>query len=70
MGAKEVFNYAIDYGRPLFIFSIVTILPVAYAGIFRDEGDIKRATLQMSNSAILNMILDPIFIFVLGLGIS
>ncbi len=24
MGAKEVFNYAIDYGRPLFIFSMVT----------------------------------------------
>ena len=34
MGAKDVFSYAIDYGRPLFIFSIVTILPVAYAGIF------------------------------------
>ena len=62
MGAKEVFNYAIDYGRPLFIFSMVTILPVAYAGIFRAEGDIKRATLPMCISAILNMILDPIFI--------
>ncbi len=70
MGAKEVFNYAIDYGRPLFIFSIVTILPVAYAGIFRAEGDIKRATLPMCISAILNMILDPIFIYTLNLGIT
>lgn len=70
MGAKEVFNYAIDYGRPLFIFSMVTILPVAYAGIFRAEGDIKRATLPMCISAILNMILDPIFIYTLNLGIT
>lgn len=70
MGAKEVFNYAIDYGRLLFIFSMVTILPVAYAGIFRAEGDIKRATLPMCISAILNMILDPIFIYTLNLGIT
>lgn len=70
MGAKEVFNYAIDYGRPLFIFSMVTILPVAYAGIFRAEGDIKRATLPLAVTAIANMILDPIFIYGLNQGLA
>ncbi len=70
MGAGEVISYSLEYAIPLFVFSIVTVLPVAYAGIFRAEGDIKRATLPMCVSAILNMILDPIFIYTLNLGIS
>lgn len=70
MGAKDVISYALAYGTPLFMFSIITILPVAYAGIFRAEGDIKRATFPMCISAILNMVLDPIFIYALNLGIS
>ena len=69
MGAGEVINYALEYALPLFVFSIVTILPVTYAGIFRAEGDIKRATIPMCISAILNMVLDPIFIYVFNLGI-
>ena len=54
MGAGEVISYSLEYAIPLFVFSIVTVLPVAYAGIFRAEGDIKRATLPMCVSAILN----------------
>ena len=69
MGAGEVINYALEYALPLFVFSIVTILPVTYAGIFRAEGDIKRATIPMCISAILNMVLDPIFIYVFNLGV-
>ncbi len=69
MGAGEVINYALEYAIPLFVFSIVTILPVTYAGIFRAEGDIKRATIPMCISAILNMVLDPIFIYVFNLGV-
>ena len=54
MGAGEVISYSLEYTIPLFVFSIVIVLPVAYAGIFRAEGDIKRATLPMCVSAILN----------------
>lgn len=70
MGAGDVINYALEYAMPLFMFSIITILPVTYAGIFRAEGDIKRATIPMAISAILNMILDPIFIYVFNLGVE
>ncbi len=69
MGAGEVINYALEYAMPLFVFSIITILPVTYAGIFRAEGDIKRATIPMAISAVLNIILDPIFIYVFNLGV-
>ncbi len=69
MGAGEVINYALEYAMPLFVFSIITILPVTYAGIFRAEGDIKRATIPMATSAVLNIILDPIFIYVFNLGV-
>ncbi len=69
MGAGEVINYALEYAMPLFVFSIITILPVTYAGIFRAEGDIKRATIPMATSAVLNIILDPIFIYIFNLGV-
>ena len=38
------------------------------SGILRGEGDMKRAMYAMIVSVVLNAILDPIFIYVLGLG--
>lgn len=38
------------------------------SGILRGEGDMKRAMYAMIVSVVLNFALDPIFIYVLGLG--
>ena len=70
VGAKDVMTYCIDYGEILFLLNIVFLLPNVTASIFRAEGDVKRATNPLMLTAILNMILDPIFIYVLNLGIS
>ena len=70
MGAGEVINYAMDYGLTLFLFTFAILLPPSFGGIFRAEGDIKRATIPMAATAIINMVLDPIFIYTLGLGIK
>ena len=45
-------------------------MPPIIGGAFRSEGDIKRATIPIALAAIINMILDPIFIYTLNLGIS
>ena len=67
--AKDVMSYCIDYGKILFLLNIVFLLPNTTSSIFRAEGDVKRATKPLMLTAILNMILDPIFIYVFNLGI-
>ena len=69
MGAGQTINYAMDYGLLLLMGSIFIILSNALYGIFRGEGDSKRPMYAMIASAILNIILDPIFIYTLNLGV-
>ena len=40
------------------------------SAIFRSEGDMRRATIAIAVTAILNIILDPIFIYYLNFGIT
>ncbi|MDO5810074.1 MAG: MATE family efflux transporter [Methanobrevibacter sp.] len=69
MGAGQTISYAIDYGMVLLMGSIFIILSNALYGIFRGEGDSKRPMYAMIASAILNIVLDPIFIYTLNLGV-
>ena len=70
MGASEVMGYAMDYGIIIFAFTAPILIPPIFGGAFRAEGDVKRATLPIAMVAIVNMILDPIFIYTFGWGIS
>ena len=70
MGAGSVINYGLEYGYIIVIFSFTIILPNVFSGMFRAEGDIKRATLSLALAAIINLILNPIFIYTLNLGIK
>ena len=70
MGASSVINYAMDYGFIIFAWTFALLMPPIVGGAFRAEGDVKRATMPIALAAIINMILDPIFIYTLGLGIK
>ena len=70
MGAGQTISYATDYGNIIVIGSIFIILSNALYGIYRGEGDSKRPMYAMMASAILNMVLDPIFIYTLGFGVK
>ena len=70
MGASSVIGYAMDYAVIVFSCTIALLMPPIVGGAFRAEGDIKRATLPIALAAIINMILDPIFIYTLGLGVK
>ena len=70
MGASEVMGYAMDYGIIIFAFTAPILIPPIFGGAFRAEGDVKRATLPIAIVAIVNMVLDPIFIYTFGWGIS
>ena len=70
MGAGQTIGYATDYGNIIVAGSIFIILSNALYGIYRGEGDSKRPMYAMMASAVLNMILDPIFIYTLGFGVK
>ena len=70
MGAAQTISYATDYGNIMIAGSILIILSNALYGIYRGEGDSKRPMYAMIASAVLNMILDPIFIYALNLGVK
>ena len=70
MGASSVIKYAMDYGFIIFAWTFALLMPPIVGGAFRAEGDIKRATVPIALAAVINMILDPIFIFTFNWGIS
>ncbi len=71
MGASGVsLADGLSYGKIIFVFMIVFVYSNVATGTLRGEGDVKRAMYALAVTAILNIILDPIFIYGLGLGID
>ena len=70
MGAGSTIQYAMDYSYIIFGFLFVFVYSGVASAIFRSEGDMRRATIAIAVTAILNIILDPIFIYVLNFGIA
>lgn len=58
-----------SYGKVLFGGAVFIMLNNIFNGILRGEGDSKRAMYAMILGSGLNIILDPIFIYVFGLGV-
>ena len=70
MGAGGAIPHALDYGNIIFGFTTLFILTNVFIALLRSEGDVRKATVMLAITAIVNMILDPIFIYGLGLGIK
>ena len=67
---ENIRPYALDYGYIIIIgFPFMTIGTVLN-GLIRADGNPKYAMASMIAGAILNTILDPIFIFILGWGVK
>ncbi len=70
MGAGSTIQYAMDYSYIIFGFLFIFVYSGVASAIFRSEGDMRRATIAIAVTAIMNIILDPVFIYVLNLGIA
>lgn len=69
-GAGETAGLAVAYGQVLFAGSFfILFVNIAY-GILRAEGDAKRTMYAMVAASLLNIVLDPLLIYGLGLGIA
>lgn len=70
-GASEhTISYARDYMGVIFLGTPFNLIAFCLNNAIRAEGNPKLASKTMIVGCILNVILDPIFIFVLGLGIK
>ena len=70
MGAGSTIQYAMDYSYIIFGFLFIFVYSGVASAIFRSEGDMRRATIAIAVTAVMNIILDPIFIYILNLGIA
>ncbi|MGZ7048025.1 MAG: MATE family efflux transporter [Methanobacterium sp.] len=70
MGAGESTGLATQYGQIVFGGLIFLIFSSVSSGILRAEGNVKKPMYAMAATAILNIVLDPIFIYYFGWGVS
>lgn len=69
MGAGSSLQLALEYGGVLFTFMIIFIYSNVATAILRSEGDVKRAMYVMAITAIFNIVLDPVFIYILDMKV-
>ena len=71
MGATDtIFPYAKDYARYILLGAPFMILSFVLNNLLRWQGKAHRSAIGMGFGGVLNMVLDPIFIFVFDLGIA
>lgn len=69
MGASNVLSYANEYSFIIICGSFTLIFNGILSSELRAEGDVKRATIALISTGIINMIIDPIFIYTFNLGV-
>lgn len=70
LGATDsIMPYAIDYAKPIAIGASLPIMIPTLANIIRSEGNIKLSASMVGLSAVINIILDPIFMFTFNMGV-
>ncbi len=70
MGGASVTDLCMDYSVVTFGLLIVFLFSAVLSSILRSEGDVNRATIAIAITAVLNIIIDPIFIYYLNMGIA
>jgi putative MATE family efflux protein len=70
MGAGNITSTATEYARIIFAGAIIIFFSNIGNALLRGEGDATRAMYALMIGAGLNIVLDPIFIYVLDLGVA
>ena len=67
--SKVTLPYAVDYGRIYILGSVFVMIVIGLNPLITSQGFTKISMLTTIIGAICNLILDPIFIFVFGMGV-
>ena len=69
-GGGDILDLCVEYATPLYLATFVIILNGIVTGMIRGEGAAKRSMYIQLLSAIVNIIMDPILIYGLGMGVA
>ncbi len=70
LGAKDnAYDYTMQYVQILLIGSIFTMGSYTFGQLLRSEGSVKQSIAGMIAGTVTNIVLDPVFIFTLGMRI-
>ncbi len=69
LGGSSIMTEATDYLLPFVLLCPFTVMVGVICGSLRGEGAVRLSTMINVSVALINIILDPIFIFVLDLGL-
>ena len=70
MGAGQTLDLCVEYGTPVFASTVILLLNGLLSNLLRSEGAAKRAMATQILAAVINIILDPFFIYDYGLGLG
>lgn len=69
IGNKAI-NEGLNYGIPLFLGSFTYVFSSGLFGIFRGSGETKKPLYALGTSFLINIIFDPVFIYVFNWGVA
>jgi len=70
IGAGDVIDLCMQYINVMFVFAIAFFINALMSSILRSEGSAKRSMIIMLAGSLLNLVLDPIFIYGCGWGMA
>lgn len=70
IGGANVLDLAYDYGFWIIIGTFSIIIQYVFSGVYRSENKGIKSNLPLAIAAILNICLDPIFIYTFNMGVS
>lgn len=70
LGAGRALAMTVSYARIMFAGTLIIFFVNIASAILRSEGSVKRAMFAMALGGVINIVLDPIFIYTLKLGVA
>jgi len=70
IGAGPTIETSLDYAYPLFLTTVLILLSGIMSGILRGEGAVRKSMYIQVLGAVINLVLDPIFIYVMDWGVA
>ena len=70
MGTDHTIDLCVEYGTPIFAMTLLFFFNGLLSNLLRSEGAAKRAMVTQVLAAVINIILDPFFIYDYGLGMG
>ncbi|MDR2846237.1 MAG: MATE family efflux transporter [Candidatus Methanoplasma sp.] len=70
IGAGATLATSIEYAFPLYLSTGLIIMSGVMSGILRGEGAVRKSMYIQIVAAVINLVLDPIFIYTLGWGVA